>query len=123
MGVDSLLPVGGVEVVVKDFIKKVYQWKINFVYFFGLGYAEISTPFDIVYKGSVILASLKILFKIEFSLLTDIIFCLVAYLLLFGVGKILTITKMTQYANRLSNSYNPELRLVRKIAEQLNVKE
>ena len=104
----------------KELIKKIYQAKIKFVYFFNLGYGEVATPIAVVRDIGITLGLLKWLFNISFGWKWDTLICIVCFLIFYLIGRILVETNMTQFGNKLSNSYNPEISLLNKIWEKIN---
>jgi hypothetical protein len=105
----------------REFLKKIYRAKISLMFYWNLGYSEFSTPIAVLRDIGITLTVLKILFKISFGIVTDILICTVTFLIFYAIGKILVANHMTQFQNKLSNSYNPELAAVRKIAEHLGI--
>jgi len=105
---------------IKELVKRVYESKIRFIYYWNLGYGEFATPIAVVRDIGITLGLLKWLFNLSFGWKWDVVICIVCFLAFYIIGRILVGTKMIQFSNKLSNSYNPELVLINKIWEKLN---
>jgi len=106
----------------KSLIKTLYQFKIKMMFFFGLGWNEFATPIAVVRDIAVVLTFAKLVLNINFGWKIDGLICLGSFVLFIFIGWILKLTGMSDFATKLGNSVNPELKLVRKIAEKLDVK-
>jgi|SRR6185369_6423261 len=106
---------------IKELVKILYQFKIKTFFYFALGWAELSTPIAVVRDIAIILTFAKLVFGISFSYLLDGLICLGCFLGFIGIGWALKATGMSAYGNKLNNSVNEEVMLIRKIAERLNV--
>lgn len=104
-------------------LKKLYRLKIKGMWLFSLGFGELGTPIAVVRDIGIVLTVLDLLFKIKFSIMVDILICLGAFVFFIGVGYLLKVSGMADYQQDLGNSVNPQIRLLGKIAESLNIKE
>ena len=106
----------------KEFIIFIYQQKIKLMFYFNMGYGEFSTPLAVIKDVGIILALFTVLLKVDFSWLTDIIICLsvIVGFVLIGIG--LKLNGLADFNQRIGNSINPEIKLINKIAEKLEIK-
>ncbi len=91
------------------------------MFYFNLGWGEIATPIAVTKDILVTLAAINFLFKINFGLKVDLIICIGAFTFGISLGLILKFSGMSDYANKLSNSINPEMKLINKIAKHLGI--
>ncbi len=106
----------------KELIKKLYQWKIRGMFYFGLGWNELATPIAVTRDIAIILTFAKLVLNISFGWKIDALICLISGLIFVFVGWILKKTGMSDYATRVGNSINPQVMLIEKIAEKLEIK-
>jgi hypothetical protein len=89
------------------------------MFFFSLGWNEFATPIAVVRDIAVILTFGKLVLNINFGWRADALICLLSGLIFILVGFILKATGMSDYANRVSNSVNPQVMLIEKIYEMV----
>ena len=105
----------------KGFVKRLYKFKIRLMFLFNIGYGELVNLIAIGRDLAIILAFLDINLKINLGWRIDIgLFCL-CFLIFVVLGLILKQTGMTDYNNMISNSVNPEIRLVNEIARKMGI--
>ena len=92
------------------------------MFYFSLGWSEFATPIAVVRDIAVILTFAKLVLNISFGWKIDALICFLSGLIFILVGFVLKATGMSDYANRVSNSINPQVMLIEKIAEKLDVK-
>lgn len=107
----------------KEIIRVLYQFKIRTMFYFQLGYSEVNSLVSLVKDMFILLGFAVIIFKIHLSAFVTMIICVVAFLIFVLIGIILKKSGMSDYAIKTSNSVNPELKLVRKIAKHLGIKD
>lgn len=107
--------------VVVQILKIAYRFKIRLMFYFNLGYSEFSTPVSVVKDLALVLTFLNIVFKINFGWKIDVLACMFVFATFTGVGLILKKSGMSDFANRISNSVNPEIKKINKIAEKLGI--
>jgi len=107
----------------RELFKLIYRFKIRTLFYFQLGYGEVSSFVSLAKDIAIILGFLALVLHFHISLLATIGFGIGAFLLFTGLGLILKKSGMSDYATKTSNSVNPELQLVRKIAKHLNIPE
>jgi hypothetical protein len=107
----------------RDLAKTLYCWKIKMMFYYGLGYNEVSSLISMVKDVAILLGFVVVVFKINLSILVTVIIFSTMFLTFILLGYILKKTGMSDYATRMNNSVNPELKLVRKIAEKLDIKD
>ncbi len=107
----------------KDLVKTLYQWKIRTLFYFNLGYGEVSTSVSMVKDIAILLGFVVLVFKINLSIPVTVAIFTSMFLGFILLGFILKKTGMSDYATKMGNSVNPELKLVRKIAKKLEIKD
>lgn len=107
----------------RDLFKLIYRFKIKLMFFFNLGYGEVSNLVSAAKDIAILLGFAVLVFKIHLGVKSSIIIGVVGFLGFTTIGVILKATGMSDYANHLSNSVNPQIRLLDKIAEKMGVKD
>ena len=107
----------------KQFIKKAYQFKIRILFYFSLGFNEFSTPIAVVRDIAVILTFAKLVLNISFGWKIDALICLISGLIFILIGCVLKITGMSDYAVKVNNSINPQLKKLDLMATKMGVKD
>lgn len=105
----------------RELVKTVYQWKIKMMFYYGLGYNEVSSLISMVKDVAILIGFVVVVFKINLSIPVTVSIFTCMFLGFILLGFILKKTGMSDYATKMNNSVNPELKLVIKIAEKLNV--
>lgn len=101
--------------------KAVYTSKIKVMFYFNLGYGEVSGIISMVKDIAIILGFAVLVFHFKLSVLSTIIICFTAFAAFILTGLVLKATGMSDFSNRMNNSVNPELKLINKIADKLDV--
>jgi len=107
----------------RQLLKTLYEFKIRTMFYFQLGYGEVSSTASMIKDIAILLGFAVIVFKIQLSLRETLLISAVTFLIFILIGVILKKTGMSDFTTRMSNSVNPELKLVRKIAKHLGVEE
>ncbi len=107
----------------RHLVKTLYQWKIRTLFYFNLGYSEVSTTISMVKDCAIILGFIILALKINLPIPVTISIFVILFLGFILLGFILKKTGMSDYANKMGNSVNPEVKLINKIAEKLGVHE
>jgi hypothetical protein len=107
----------------RQLVQTIYRWKIKMMFYYGLGYSEVSSTISMVKDVAILLGFVVVVFKINLSILVTVIIFTAMFLAFILLGYILKKTGMSDYATKMSNSVNPELKLVREIAKKLEIKE
>lgn len=105
----------------KELLRVLWRFKIKVMFYFNLGFSEISNLVNLVKSVLIIVAGLVYLFRFNLSISTITMICVVSFLGCIGLGFILKLTGMADYATKFSNDINPELKLIRKIANHFNI--
>lgn len=104
----------------KELIKTIYRWKIRTLFYFNLGYGEVVGIVNQVKDVAIIIGFLVLVLKVHVSLKASIIICVATFALFTLIGWILKLSGMSDYANKLSNSINPEIKMIPEILKKLN---
>ncbi len=88
---------------------------------FGWGFGLVSNVLGLIRDIGTALLVLALLFGIKFGVRWDIAIGIITFCLFVGLGEILKRKGLLDYATKLSNSVNPELKLIRKIANHLEI--
>lgn len=107
----------------RELLKAAYRFKIKTMFYFGLGYSEVSNVISLCKDIAIILGFAALVLKIHISLKEILGLGIVAFIGFCCLGLILKKTGMSDYAVKTSNNVNPEMKLIRKIAKQLNIDE
>ncbi len=107
----------------KELFKFLYRFKIKVMFYFGLGFAEVSNLVSLTKDIAIILGFLVLVFKWHIGIKETVLLAVGSFLGFVALGIILKESGMSDYATRMSNSINPELKLIRKIAKHLNIEE
>lgn len=103
----------------KELIKIAYRWKIKVLFYFNLGYGEVVGIVNQVKDVAIIIGFLVLVLKVHINLKTSIIICIVSFGLFTLIGCILKFSGMSDYANKLSNSINPEIKMIPEILKEI----
>jgi fatty acid desaturase len=93
------------------------------MFFFNIGWSEVATPIAVVRDIAIVLTFAKLVLNIGFGWKTDILICVISGLIFVLVGWVLKVTGMSDFATKMGNSVNPELKMINKISEHLGIKE
>lgn len=106
----------------RELIKTIYRAKIKTMFYFGLGYSEVSNIVSMVKDVAIILTASVLIFKVHLSVAGTVLVCLGSFIGFTVIGLILKKSGMSDYATKLSNSISPELQNINKIVEHLKIK-
>lgn len=109
--------------MVYELIKTLYRFKIRVMFFFGLGFGEVAALIGLVKDILILLGAMVLLFKFHFGIVTTILICVVIFISFVGFGIVLYKTGLSAFGIQTTNSINPELQLIRKIAKHLGIEE
>lgn len=107
----------------KEFFKRLYFFKIKVMFYFILGYGEVAGIVNLVKDVAIILAAVVLIFKVHLGIKVSVLISLGSFLIFTVFGIILKKSGTADYTARMNNSVNPELKLIRKIAEKLKINE
>lgn len=107
----------------KQLVKTLYQLKIKLMFYYGLGYGEVSNTISMVKDVAILLGFIVVVFHVKLTVPVTVAIFAFMFLAFILLGFILKVTGMSDYATKMNNSVNPELKLVRKIANYLGIKE
>jgi hypothetical protein len=107
----------------KHLVQILYRFKIRVLFYFGLGYSEVSNFVSLAKDIAIILGFLALVLHWHIGLAATLGLGLGSFALFTLLGLVLKKSGMSDYAVKTSNSVNPELQLVRKIAKHLNINE
>lgn len=107
----------------REFFKKIYRLKIRVMFYFNLGWGDLAAPIAVVRDIAIVLTFAKLVLNISFGLLINIAICFFTFSIFILIGFILKFSGMSDYATKIGNSVNPELKKINKIAEHLGIKE
>lgn len=91
------------------------------MFYFSLGYNEVNAPISLVKDLLIVIGFVVVVFKIQLSIVVSVLICLGAVVGFTILGFILKHTGMSDFSVKVSNSVNPELKLINKIADKLGV--
>lgn len=98
---------------------KIFYWLLAR---YSWGYGLVSSVLDLMRNIATALVFLALLFKINFGIKGDILIGLLAFFVFVGLGEWLKVKGYLDYAAKMGNSVNPELKKINQIAEHLGVK-
>ncbi len=107
----------------KELLKLIYRLKIKTLFYFGLDYGEVSSFVSLAKDLAIILGFLALVLHFHIGLEVTALLAVGSFLLFVALGFLLKKSGMSDYAVKTSNSVNPEMQLIRKIAKHLNIEE
>ena len=105
----------------KNLVRQMYLAKIKVMFYFSLGYGEVNGIISMVKDIVIILGFMVLVFKVHLGIWHTVLLaigCFAAFILL---GAVLKHTGMSDFATKVNNSVNPELKLINRIAEKLGI--
>lgn len=107
----------------RELIKKAYQLKIKTLFYFSLGYGEVSNLVSLMKDIVIILGFASLVLRVHVSIRETVGLGIIAFCGFTLLGWLLKQSGMSDYAVKTSNNVNPEMKLIRKIAKHLNIEE
>lgn len=105
----------------RNLIKLLYRWKIKVMFYFGMGYSEVNGVITLAKDLAILLGFMVLIFKIHLGIITTLLIGFVSFLIFIAIGVVLKASGMKDYAIKLDNSVNPEIKLINKIADKLGI--
>ena len=103
----------------KDLVKLLYRFKIKVMFYFGLGFAEVNNTLSLVKDIIIVLGYGVLALHIHLNLWATVGICVLAFFSFLLLGFILKQSGLSDYQTKLTNSINPEVKLIPDIIKRL----